>query len=240
MTAQRKLHFNLFLHDTGHHEASWRLPESDPHALLDLAYHQRLARIAEDAKFDSLFLADAPALFGDVGRRPQGGIEPTILLTALAVETSRIGLIATASTSYNEPYNLARRLSSVDWVSGGRAGWNIVTTAGEAAARNFGLEDQPLHSARYARASEFLEVATKLWDSWEDDAIVADKETGIHAVAERVHAIGHRGEHFDHLLVVHEASFPAARRRSARCSRSCSRRWLARNSMVIWPHAGSE
>ena len=196
MTAQRKLHFNLFLHDTGHHEASWRLPESDPHALLDLAYHQRLARIAEDAKFDSLFLADAPALFGEVGRRPQGGIEPTILLTALAVTTSRIGLIATASTSYNEPYNLARRLSSVDWISSGRAGWNIVTTAGEAAARNFGLEDQPLHSARYARASEFLEVATKLWDSWEDEAIIADKETGIHADAGRVHAIDHRGEHF--------------------------------------------
>jgi len=196
MTAERKLHFNLFLHDTGHHEASWRLPESDPNALLDLEYHQRLARIAEDAKFDSLFLADAPALFGDVGRRPQGGIEPTILLTALAVTTSRIGLIATASTSYNEPYNLARRLSSVDWISSGRAGWNIVTTAGEAAARNFGLDEQPLHSARYARASEFLEVATKLWDSWEDDAIIADKESGVHTLADRVHAVGHRGEHF--------------------------------------------
>jgi len=192
----RQLHFNLFLHDTGHHEASWRLPESDPHALLDLAYHQRIAKIAEDAKFDSLFLADSPALFGEVGRRPVGGFEPTILLTALAVTTSRIGLIATASTSYNEPFNLARRLSSVDWVSNGRAGWNIVTTAGDAAARNFGLEDQPLHRDRYARASEFLEVATKLWDSWEDDAIIADKDAGVHARADRVHAIGHRGEHF--------------------------------------------
>jgi FMN-dependent oxidoreductase (nitrilotriacetate monooxygenase family) len=192
----RQLHFNLFLHDTGHHEASWRLPESDPHALLDLAYHQRLAKIAEDAKFDSLFLADSPALFGEVGRRPVGGFEPTVLLTALAVTTSRIGLIATASTSYNEPFNLARRLSSVDWISNGRAGWNIVTTAGEAAARNFGLEDQPLHRDRYARASEFLEVATKLWDSWDDDAIIADKDAGVHARADRVHAIGHRGEHF--------------------------------------------
>ncbi|HWV50754.1 MAG TPA: LLM class flavin-dependent oxidoreductase [Microbacterium sp.] len=192
----RQLHFNLFLHDTGHHEASWRLPESDPNALLDLAYHQRLAKIAEDAKFDSLFLADSPALFGEVGRRPVGGFEPTILLTALAVTTSRIGLIATASTSYNEPFNLARRLSSVDWISNGRAGWNIVTTAGDAAARNFGLEDQPLHRDRYARASEFLEVATRLWDSWEDDAIIADKDAGVHARADRVHAIGHRGEHF--------------------------------------------
>ncbi|MFB7249859.1 LLM class flavin-dependent oxidoreductase [Microbacterium sp. NPDC056234] len=196
MSTTRQLHFNLFLHDTGHHEASWRLPESDPNALLDLAYHQRLAKIAEEAKFDSLFLADSPALFGEVGRRPVGGFEPTILLTALAVTTSRIGLIATASTSYNEPFNLARRLSSVDWISNGRAGWNIVTTAGDAAARNFGLDDQPLHRDRYARASEFLEVATKLWDSWEDDAIIADKDAGVHARADRVHAIGHRGEHF--------------------------------------------
>ncbi|WP_456283981.1 LLM class flavin-dependent oxidoreductase [Microbacterium sp. JZ101] len=192
----RQLHLNLFLHDTGHHEASWRLPDADPHALLDLAYHQRLARIAEDARFDSLFLADSPVLFGDVGRRPQGRIEPTVLLAALAVTTSRIGLIATASTSYNEPFNLARRLSSVDWISDGRAGWNIVTTAGEAAARNFGLEDQPLHRDRYARASEFLEVATKLWDSWEDDAVVADKAAGVHTLADRVRAIDHRGPHF--------------------------------------------
>ncbi|MEL5992231.1 LLM class flavin-dependent oxidoreductase [Microbacterium phosphatis] len=192
----RQLHFNLFLHDTGHHEASWRLPDADPHAVHDLAYHQRLARIAEDAKFDSVFLADSPALFGDVGRRPQGRIEPTVLLAALAVQTSRIGLIATASTSYNEPFNLARRFSSIDWISNGRAGWNIVTTAGDAAARNFGLEDQPLHRDRYERASEFLEVATRLWDSWEDDAIVGDKQSGVHTDAAKVHAINHRGAHF--------------------------------------------
>ena len=195
MTA-RQLHFNLFLHDTGHHEASWRLPDADPRAVHDIAYHQRLARIAEDAKFDSVFLADSPVLFGDVGRRPQGRIEPTVLLTALSVTTSRIGLIGTASTSYNEPFNLARRFSSLDWVSGGRAGWNIVTTAGDAAARNFGLEDQPLHRTRYERAWEFLEVATKLWDSWEDDAVIGDKEAGVHTDPSKVHAIDHRGEHF--------------------------------------------
>ncbi|WP_182378129.1 LLM class flavin-dependent oxidoreductase [Nocardioides sp. WS12] len=195
--SQRQLHFNLFIHDTGHHEASWRLPESDPHANLDLAYFQNLARIAEDAKFDSLFLADGPVLFGDPGRRPSGRLEPTVLLTALGVSTSRIGLIATASTSYNEPYNLARRFASVDHLSGGRAGWNIVTTAGDAAARNFGLEGQPLHKDRYARAAEFLEVSTKLWDSWADDAIVADKERGVHAEAEKVRAIGHRGRYFE-------------------------------------------
>ena len=115
------LHLNLFLHDTGHHEASWRLPDADPLAHIDLAYHQRVARIAEEAKFDSVFLADSPVLWGKPSRRPAGRLEPTVLLTALAAATSRIGLIATASTTYNEPYNLARRFSSLDHVSGGRA-----------------------------------------------------------------------------------------------------------------------
>ncbi|MEU8614863.1 LLM class flavin-dependent oxidoreductase [Actinoplanes sp. NPDC048791] len=192
----RKLHFNLFLHDTGHHEASWRLPGSDPYANLSLAAHQRLARIAEDARFDSVFLADSPVLWSDPGRRPSGKLEPTLLLASLAATTSHIGLIATASTSYNEPYNLARRFASLDHLSGGRAGWNIVTTAGDAAARNFGLADQPLHRTRYERADEFLEVATKLWDSWTDDAIVADKQQGVHAQSDRVRRIDHRGAHF--------------------------------------------
>ncbi|MBW6435066.1 LLM class flavin-dependent oxidoreductase [Actinoplanes hulinensis] len=192
----RQLHFNLFLHDTGHHEASWRLPESDPNANLSLAAHQHLTRVAEDAKFDSVFLADSPVLWSDPGRRPAGKLEPTLLLAALAATTTRIGLIATASTSYNEPYNLARRFASLDHLSGGRAGWNIVTTAGAAAARNFGLDDQPLHRTRYERADEFLQVSTKLWDSWTDDAIVADKESGVHAVRDRVRDIGHHGAHF--------------------------------------------
>ncbi|MFB7949636.1 LLM class flavin-dependent oxidoreductase [Kitasatospora phosalacinea] len=192
----KQLHFNLFIHDTGHHEASWRLPESDPTADLDLAFHQRLTRIAEEAKFDSVFLADSPSLWGDPSRRPSAKLEPTVLLAALAAGTSRIGLIATASTSYNEPYNLARRFASLDHLSGGRAGWNIVTTAGDAAARNFGLEGQPLHRARYERAAEFLEVSTKLWDSWADGALVADKEAGVHARPDRVRPADHRGRFF--------------------------------------------
>jgi FMN-dependent oxidoreductase (nitrilotriacetate monooxygenase family) len=119
-----------------------------------------------------------------------------VLLAALAAATEHIGLIATASTSYDEPYNLARRFASVDHVSGGRAGWNIVTTAGADAARNFGLDDTPPHRERYARAAEFVDVATKLWDSWADDAVVADKEAGVHARADRVRGIGHRGTYF--------------------------------------------
>ncbi|MET8152921.1 LLM class flavin-dependent oxidoreductase [Actinoplanes sp. NPDC049668] len=192
----RQLHFNLFLHDTGHHEASWRLPESDPYANLSLAAHQHLTRVAEEAKFDSVFLADSPVLWSDPGRRPAGKLEPTLLLASLAATTTRIGLIATASTSYNEPFNLARRFASLDHLSGGRAGWNIVTTAGEAAARNFGLDEQPQHRNRYERADEFLEVSTKLWDSWTDDAIVADKRAGVHAVRDRVRGIDHRGTYF--------------------------------------------
>ncbi|HEX8865326.1 MAG TPA: LLM class flavin-dependent oxidoreductase [Lentzea sp.] len=190
------LHLNLFIHDTGHHEASWRLPESEPLAHIDLAYHQRIAKIAEAAKFDSVFLADSPVLWGTPGRRPSGRLEPTILLTAIAAVTQRIGLIATASTTYNDPFNLARRFNSLDHVSGGRAGWNIVTTAGDDAARNFGLEAQPAHLTRYDRAAEFVEVSKKLWDSWEDDAIVADKAEGVHARDDRVHTIDHVGPHF--------------------------------------------
>ncbi|MFE2235862.1 LLM class flavin-dependent oxidoreductase [Streptomyces sp. NPDC059442] len=191
-----KLHLNAFLMGVGHHEAAWRLPESDPYASWDVEHFRNLARIAERGRLDSLFLADSPGLMGDPARRPGGRLEPTVLLTALAGVTEHIGLIATASTSYNEPYNLARRFASLDHVSGGRAGWNIVTTAGADAARNFGLDDAPLHKERYERADEFLEVSTRLWDSWTDDAIVADKDAGVHADAAKVRRIDHAGRFF--------------------------------------------
>ncbi|MEV6791994.1 LLM class flavin-dependent oxidoreductase [Streptomyces sp. NPDC051320] len=193
---RKPLHLNAFLMSTGHHEASWRLPESPARANADIEHYRNLARIAERGKLDSVFFADSPVLMGDPGRRPAAKLEPTVLLTALAGATEYIGLIATASTSYNDPYNLARRFASVDHVSGGRAGWNIVTTAGADAARNFGLDDTPLHRDRYRRAAEFVEVATKLWDSWADDAVVADKEKGVHALADRVRQIDHHGEFF--------------------------------------------
>ncbi|MCV7392768.1 LLM class flavin-dependent oxidoreductase [Mycobacterium porcinum] len=181
---------------TGHHEASWRLPESNPYAGTDVNHYAELARIAERGTFDSLFLADSPQLNGDVGRRPLGVLEPLTLLTALVAVTERIGLIATASTSYNSPYNLARRFASLDHVSGGRAGWNIVTTATVDAARNFGLDDLPDHSSRYARAEEFVQVAQKLWDSWQDDAVVADKAAGVWGDQSKIHPPAHRGEYF--------------------------------------------
>jgi FMN-dependent oxidoreductase (nitrilotriacetate monooxygenase family) len=192
----RQLHLNAFLMSTGHHEASWRLPESNTHAGTDVAHFQRLARTAERGKLDSIFFADSPVLHGNVAQRPYGSLEPTVLLAAIAAVTERIGLIATASTTYNEPYNLARRFASVDHISGGRAGWNVVTTAGDAAARNFSLAGQPAHSQRYERAAEFLDVAKKLWDSWEDDALVADKGAGVWADSSRVHQVNHEGRHF--------------------------------------------
>ncbi|WP_437756340.1 LLM class flavin-dependent oxidoreductase [Sorangium sp. So ce1389] len=191
-----QLHLNAFLMSVGHHEASWRLPESDPFANTNVEHFKNLARIAERGRLDSLFLADSPVLWNNVGRRPAGTLEPTVLLAALAGVTQHIGLIATASTTYNEPFNLARRFASLDHISGGRAGWNIVTTAGVDAARNFNLEELPAHSDRYARAAEFIDVSLKLWDSWEDDAPLGDKENGVWGDDRKIHPPRHVGRYF--------------------------------------------
>ncbi|MBF8193778.1 LLM class flavin-dependent oxidoreductase [Nonomuraea sp. K274] len=191
----RKLHLNAFLMGVGHHEAAWRHPRTEPARLTDVRHYQELARIAERGTLDSVFLADGVALRGNVKHNALGGLEPLTLLSALAAVTDHIGLIATVSTTYNEPFHVARKFASLDHISGGRAGWNIVTSAGEAEARNFGVE-RPPHAARYARASEFLEVVRKLWDSWEDDAIVRDRAGGLYADTGKIHPIEHAGEHF--------------------------------------------
>ncbi|WP_438026628.1 LLM class flavin-dependent oxidoreductase [Sorangium sp. So ce233] len=191
-----QLHLNAFLMSVGHHEASWRLPDSDPFANTNVEHFKNLARIAERGKLDSLFLADSPVLWNSVGRRPAGTLEPTVLLAALAGVTEHIGLIATASTTYNEPFNLARRFASLDHLSGGRAGWNIVTTAGVDAARNFNLDELPAHSDRYARAAEFIDVSLKLWDSWGDDAPLGDKESGVWGDDRKIYPPRHVGRYF--------------------------------------------
>jgi FMN-dependent oxidoreductase (nitrilotriacetate monooxygenase family) len=193
--SRQSLIFNLFNNGSGHHEAAWRLPGSSPLANLDVEYYERIAQLAESVMFDSVFLADHVSLDGPA-RRPSGRIDPLTLLTAVARATTRIGLIATASTSYNEPFNLARRFASLDLISGGRAAWNIVTTPGDASARNFGLTAQPSHLERYQRAEEFVAVAKKLWDSWEDDAVLADPAAGVWADESKIHAIDHRGRFF--------------------------------------------
>jgi FMN-dependent oxidoreductase (nitrilotriacetate monooxygenase family) len=193
---RRQLSLNAFLHDTGHHEASWRHADSAVERVLDIDFYVEQAQTAEAAKLDGIFFADIPGFWARTAHRPTAHLEPITRLSAIAAQTSRIGLIATASTTFYEPYNLARLFSSLDLISRGRAGWNIVTTAHEAAARNFGLATLPDHTERYARAQEFLDVVTKLWDSWEDDAILADRESGLYFDVDKVHAIEHAGPHF--------------------------------------------
>ncbi|MGE5270024.1 MAG: LLM class flavin-dependent oxidoreductase [Thiohalocapsa sp.] len=193
---KRQLHLNLFFHSRGHHEASWRHPATSPLPLTDIRYYQDLATRAEQAKFDSIFLADQLALGDDAAQAARTWLEPITVLAALAVSTRHVGLIATASTTYTEPFNLARQFASVDHMSGGRAAWNIVTSWLATAARNYGGSGQVSHADRYARGEEFMTVVKALWDSWADDAVVDDRQAGIYARAERIHAINHRGDFY--------------------------------------------
>ena len=192
----RQLHLNLFINSRGHHEASWRHPKSSPRAMTDIRYFQELAQKAEAGLFDSIFLADQLALADDIASAPRTWLEPITALGALAVSTSRIGLIATASTTYTEPFNLARQFASLDHISGGRIGWNIVTSWMAAAARNFGGTGQVSHADRYARGEEFMQVVRALWDSWGDEAVLDDRASGQYARAEAVRPINHNGEHY--------------------------------------------
>jgi FMN-dependent oxidoreductase (nitrilotriacetate monooxygenase family) len=194
--SKRQLSLNFFIYPDGHHEAAWRYKASTPSRLLDVTYYQELAQRAEAHKFDAVFFADGPALAENVRHAARFRLEPITLLTAIASATKRIGLIATASTTYTEPYNLARLFASLDHLSRGRAGWNIVTTSSPQAAQNFGLPEHPPHHERYERAREYLDVITRLWDSWEDDALVNDPASGVFADTARIHAINHVGKHF--------------------------------------------
>jgi FMN-dependent oxidoreductase (nitrilotriacetate monooxygenase family) len=196
MSERRQLSLNLFIYPGGHHEAAWRYKESAADRILDVTYYQELAQRAEAHKFDAIFFADGPALADNVRYAQRFRIEPITLLSAIAVATKRIGLVATASTTYTEPYNLARLFASLDHISGGRAGWNIVTTTAPQAAQNFGLPEHPPHGERYERAREYMDVITRLWDSWEDDALINDPASGIFADTGKIHAIDHVGKHF--------------------------------------------
>ncbi|WP_431957962.1 LLM class flavin-dependent oxidoreductase [Nocardia lijiangensis] len=191
----RQLSLNAFIYPSGHHEAAWRHPQSRPDRIYDVAYYQEIGRTAEAAKLDAVFFADGPALRTNVKHNAAPGLEPITLLTAIAAATTHLGLIATASTTYYEPYNLARLFSSLDHISGGRAGWNIVTTGTDVAAANFGLDRHPDHAERYARAREFVDAVVALWDSWEDDAILLDQAAGVYADPDKIHRIDFEGEH---------------------------------------------
>src|SRR3977135_416174 len=196
MSQRRQLSLNLFIYPGGHHEAAWRHKDSASDRSLDVTYYQELAQRAEAHKFDAVFFADGPALADNVRYAQRFRLEPITLLTAIASATKRIGLIATASTTYTDPYNLARLCAQLDAIRRGRAGWNICTMSTPQAAQNFGLPEHPPHHERYERAREYLDVITRLWDSWEDDAVINDPASGIFADTGKIHAIDHIGKHF--------------------------------------------
>ena len=194
---KRQIHLNLFIHSRGHHEASWRHSEASALPLTDVRYYIDCAQKAETAHFDSIFLADILALPDDIDHAARCWLEPVTTLAALAIATNHIGLIATASTTYSEPFNLARQFASIDHVSNGRAGWNIVTSFTPAAGRNFGNTLRLDHKARYEMAEEYVAITKALWDSWADDAVLDDRAGGHYARKDHIHAINHVGEHYN-------------------------------------------
>ncbi|MDR6392495.1 LLM class flavin-dependent oxidoreductase [Paraburkholderia phenoliruptrix] len=197
------MHLGAFLYPTGYHVAGWRHPGAQADAGVNFEHYGELACRAEAAHFDLLFLADSLAIRGDdiealerTAIRYVAQFEPLTLISGLAARTRRIGLIASASTTYNEPYHIARKFGSLDHISGGRAGWNLITSQNEYEAFNFGMRRHPSHAERYARASEFVDVVQGLWDSWEDDAFLRDKSTGLFFDRTKLHPLRHEGEHF--------------------------------------------
>ena len=192
----RQLHLNVFINSRGHHEASWRHPDSSKLPLTDIDYTVDIARKAEVALFDSIFLADVLGLWNDVRATPFNWLEPITTLAATAMATKRIGMIGTCSTTYTEPYNLARQFASLDHISRGRIGWNIVTTWSHQAGANYGSAGQMPHADRYERAEEYMAVVNALWDSWADDAVVDDRDGGLYADPAKVHAIKHKGQFY--------------------------------------------
>jgi FMN-dependent oxidoreductase (nitrilotriacetate monooxygenase family) len=192
----RQLHLNLFIHGRGHHEAAWRHPGSSMLPLTDIRYYTDLARTAEAGLFDSVFLADTLAVGEDVSRAPRSWLEPITVLAALAGVTNRIGLIATCSTTYTEPFNLARQFASLDHISQGRVGWNIVTTWLASASGNYSGQGPLSHAERYGRAEEYMRVVTGLWDSWSGDAVLDDRASGQYARPEGIRALNHVGTYY--------------------------------------------
>jgi N-acetyl-S-(2-succino)cysteine monooxygenase len=198
----RQLHLNAFLKPAGEYPAGWRHPSSPSNAGVNFRFVVDLVKRLEAAKFDSVFLPD---LVGIPDAKPEvlervavvnDGFEPTTLLAALSSVTTRIGLLATASTSYSEPYTIARTFASLDHLSNGRAGWNVVTSLNNAEARNFGLDTHLAHADRYRRAEEFYDVVEALWDSFDDSAVQTDAATGRYFDPQKLHWLNHRGEFF--------------------------------------------
>ncbi|OZC55032.1 LLM class flavin-dependent oxidoreductase [Rhodococcus sp. RS1C4] len=188
------MHLNAFLYNCGHHSAAWRHPRSRVEDLGDIGYYEKLAQTAERGKLDAVFFADGHSV-----RDPAGAgtwfLEPITAMTAMARATTHIGLVTTVSTTFYTPFHAARLLASLDHISGGRAGWNVVTSMFDAEARNHGFDEIPPRGERYARAEEFVDVALALWDTWDADALVLDRD-GVYADPDKVNRIDHSGKHF--------------------------------------------
>lgn len=197
-----RMHLGVFFNHTGHHIASWRHPNAQADAAVSIEHYVEIARRAENGGLDFIFFADSAAVREarpeSLSRSAQytAYFEPLTLLSALAMATRDIGLVATATTSYNEPYHIARQFASLDHISHGRAGWNVVTSGNVAEAYNFGREQHFEHEERYARAREFVEVVKGLWDSWDDDAFLRDKLSGRFFDPDKLHRLNHRGKYF--------------------------------------------
>lgn len=189
------MHLGTIVGAAGHHVAGWRMPDAE-YGSENLDLITRIVKTWEDAKFDLIFFADAVNTGLDAHPTHMLRLEPLTLLGALCMTTSRIGIVATVSTTYSEPYNVARMLASIDHMSKGRGGWNVVTGSSPDAAANFGADPHPDHATRYARAAEYLEVIKGLWDTWEDDAYIADKATGRYVDGSKMHVLDHKGPHF--------------------------------------------
>ena len=200
MAHERQLHLGAFMRPVSLHTGAWRYPGAYPDANFNFKHLKEFAQRLEAAKFDAYFMADHLAVLNmpvEALKRSQTvtSFEPFTLLSALAAVTDRIGLVATASTTFDEPYHVARRFASLDHLSGGRAGWNIVTTSNPDAALNFGLDDHMEHAERYKRAREFYDVVTGLWDSFADDAFVRDVEDGLFFDPSKMHTLDHNGKY---------------------------------------------
>jgi FMN-dependent oxidoreductase (nitrilotriacetate monooxygenase family) len=192
--SQRQLKLGFILHGVGPGWDDWRHPDAQVDASTSLPFYVRQAQVAERGKFDYLFVADSVSINARSSPHYLNRFEPLTILSAVAAVTERIGLVATSTVSYNEPFNLARQFASLDHLSGGRAGWNVVTSWLAGSAANYGKTDHLGHAERYRLADEYLDVVKGLWDSWEDDALVRDKASGQFLDPDKLHEINHKGE----------------------------------------------
>ncbi|MGF6508946.1 LLM class flavin-dependent oxidoreductase [Paraburkholderia sp. 32] len=238
MTKDGKMRLGLSMRYLGYHVAAWRHPDVQADGALSFAHFLNTARKAEAAHLDMVFFADGLGIRAN--DNPKGSLardmrnaelEPITLLAALGATTSNIGLVATASTTYNEPFHVARKYASIDHISGGRAGWNVVTSWSDEEAQNFNRNENLAYEERYERADEFVDVVRSLWRSWEEDAFVRDKESGLFYHEDKLHVPNHKGKHFQvrgplnsartpqgEPIIVQAGASEAGRELAARCA----------------------